>query len=102
MLEIIKSDEPTVLVSLPENDIDLAEAAVAAGAQVLKVHINANHQASGTAFGPLEEERDTIEGICDLGVPVGIVPGQDLETIYDALPLLDELPIDFVNAHSHQ
>ena len=101
MLETLKSDESTIFVSLPKNDTDLAEAAVAAGAQGLKVHINVNHRASGTTFGTLEEERATIEEICDFDVPIGIVPGQNLETIRGALPLLDEFPIDFVDAYAH-
>lgn len=101
MLETLESDEPTVFVSLPKNDTDLAEAAVAAGAQGLKVHINVNHRASGTTFGTLEEERATIENICDFDVPIGIVPGQNLEIIRGALPLLNELPIDFVDAYAH-
>lgn len=101
MLETLESDKLTVFVSLPRNDTNLAEAAVAAGAQGLKVHINVDHRASRTEFGTLEEERSTIEDICDFDVPVGIVPGQNLETIHNALPLLDELPIDFVDAYAH-
>ena len=43
--------ELPVLVSLGRHDIDLAKAAVDAGAFGLKFHLNAYHRASGTTFG---------------------------------------------------
>lgn len=64
-----------ILVSLPRNDVDLAKAAVDAGAQGLKVHINVTHRASGTRFGSLSEERACLEAILSLGLPTGVVPG---------------------------
>jgi hypothetical protein len=68
-------ERPRLLVSLPRNDLTLAEAAVAAGAEGLKVHVNVHHHASGTHFGSWAEERETIERVVRLGVPVGLVPG---------------------------
>ena len=69
----------TLLVSLPGNDIELARAALGAGAQGLKVHINVEHFASGTRFGPLREERPKLAQITELarefGANVGVVPG---------------------------
>lgn len=69
----------TLLVSLPKNDIELARAALGAGAQGLKVHINVEHFASGTKFGSFDEEWKTISNIVHLaaesGASVGIVPG---------------------------
>ncbi len=69
----------TLLVSLPKNDLELARVALGSGAQGLKVHINVEHFASGTRFGSLSEERETLEKIADLarenGASVGIVPG---------------------------
>lgn len=101
MLESFRADEPTVYVSIPDNDVELAEAAVDAGAHGLKVHINVDHRASGTSFGSLEEERPTIEEICELDVPVGIVPGADTGTLLEVLPTLAEVPVDFVDAYAH-
>ena len=69
----------TLLVSLPRNDVALAEAALRGGAQGLKVHINVAHFASGTRFGSLAEERDNLRAIIKLAAAahasVGIVPG---------------------------
>ena len=42
-----------LFVSLPANDIKLAETALASGADGLKVHINVGHRASGNRFGTL-------------------------------------------------
>ncbi len=39
-----------VLVSLGRHDLDLAKAAVDAGAFALKFHLNAYHRASGTTW----------------------------------------------------
>ena len=73
------NQEFTLLVSLPRNDVELAQAALRGGAQGLKVHINVAHFASGTRFGSLEEERDNLSAILDLSheanASVGIVPG---------------------------
>ena len=49
---------PMVLIaSLPRNDPQLAQAALDNGADVIKLHINLRHHASGTHFGALEEEQ---------------------------------------------
>lgn len=63
-----------LVVSLPRNDIELARAAVDAGADVLKVHTNITH-ASGHEFGSLSENFAVFKEILALGLPVGIVPG---------------------------
>jgi len=97
----LESDTPRVVVSLPENDIEHARAAIDGGADALKVHLNAVHRATDVEFGSLEVERETIEEIIDLDVPVGIVPGQSVETIRTLLPELEGLGVDFIDAFAH-
>lgn len=78
LLDVKANMRPMVLIaSLPKNDPALAEAALAGGADVVKIHINLHHHASGTQFGTLEQERPTIEKIIQLAGdrPVGIMPG---------------------------
>lgn len=79
LLQKLQTDDFTLLVSLPANDIELARAAFRGGAQGLKVHCNVAHYASGTRFGSWEDERDSISQICKLAreqnAHVGIVPG---------------------------
>lgn len=91
---------PKLLVSLPANDVELAKAAVAGGAQGLKVHINITHAAAGVHFGSLAEEAATIEQIVSLGLPVGIVPGDGSRMIEPKeLPRLAELGLDFCDIY---
>lgn len=97
----LESQRPTVIVSLPANDIKYAKAAIEAGADAVKVHLNATHRATGVEFGTLEEERKQIEAIADLDVPVGIVPGQNVGTIRMLLPELETLGINFIDAFAH-
>lgn len=97
----LDSPDPSVVVSLPDNDLQYAEAAVSAGADAVKVHLNAEHRASGMTFGTLEDERDTIAQIVNLGIPVGIVPGQNVKTIRNLLPELADLGVSFVDAFAH-
>lgn len=55
-----------ILVSLPKNSIELAQAVLAAGADGVKVHLNAFHRASGSKFGSFEEERPFLEELSSL------------------------------------
>jgi hypothetical protein len=77
LIEAMKKNILTLIVSLPENSAELAKAAIDAGADAVKVHINIKHQAAGTEFRSLSEERVALQDILDLAdVPVGIVPGE--------------------------
>lgn len=90
-----------LLVSLPRNDLELARAALEAGAEGLKVHIGLQHYASGLVTGSLEEEADRIAAIVDLGLPVGIVPGagEGLATRAEMLRLA-QLGLDFFDLYA--
>jgi hypothetical protein len=66
-----------LIVSLPRNDAAVARAAAAAGADLLKVHVNVRHRASGTRFGSLDEEADALDAVLAVGLPTGLVPGED-------------------------
>jgi thiazole synthase ThiGH ThiG subunit len=86
----LPESRPAVLVSLPRNDIGLARAARRGGADGLKVHVNVEHRASGTAFGAIAAEREALLDILDDGLPVGLVVGAgrvDPEEIAKAVPM---------------
>jgi hypothetical protein len=51
LYDLMKAGSFPLVVSLPRNDLDLANAAVAGGAQGIKVHLNGYHRASGVVFG---------------------------------------------------
>ena len=77
-----------LIVSLPRNERELARAAIDGGADLLKVHVNVHHHASGTTFGTLAAERLGLEAILDLGTPTGLVPGEEEMVGQDEVPQL--------------
>ncbi len=78
LLSVRRKERSLALIaSLPRNDPDLAQAALAGGADVVKVHIHLQHRASQTVIGSLDEEQPALQRILQLcaGRPTGIVPG---------------------------
>ena len=73
-LSILNQKRPALIASLPGNRLDLAKAAVECGADVVKVHMNVQHRASGLHFGTFEEEKETLQEILSVAKgPCGIV-----------------------------
>jgi hypothetical protein len=99
-----RKEHPIALIaSLPCNDPALAKAALEGGADVVKVHINVQHRASGTLIGSLDEEKPALDAILNLwqGKPVGIVPGGP-ETMQRAdLPRLVAMGFSFLSFYLH-
>ncbi len=97
------SNGPTLIMSLPANDPALARAARDGGADVLKIHIRVHHDASGTHFGTLAEEREQIQQIIDLFPgPVGIVAGADNPATPEEMAELQRMGIDFFDLYLSQ
>ena len=104
LLNTLKTNDFTLLVSLPRNDVRLAEAALRGGAQGLKVHLNVEHFASGTRFGTLAEERESLARMVEVAqaarVPVGVVAGAGgAFTSEDEFAQLAAMGIDFFDAY---
>ncbi len=80
--DILQVNDFSIIVSLPENYMEYAVAAVEAGAKILKVHINAYHNATKQKFGSYQEEKWFLKTLAayakDHDLFIGIVPG-DLE-----------------------
>jgi len=86
----------SLMVSLPQNDPKLAQAAVEAGASSLKVHINCHHYASGTTFASWTQERPAIlEVLSAVDVPVGIVTGENTQPGPEDLEDIQSQRFDF-------
>lgn len=96
------AEAPRLIVSLPANSYDLARAAADGGADALKIHLNVLHEASGTRFGGLAEERPALEQILSLGLPTGIVPGAG-EQMVSAQDMRDlaKMGVDFFDLYAH-
>lgn len=88
-----------VYVSLPKNDLELARAAVSAGAHGIKVHLNAFHRASGTTFGGFEQERPFLEELAELPVRKFIMIGQETLPSPDEIRKLGELGFEGFNLY---
>jgi hypothetical protein len=100
----LMADQKFVLVvSLPANDLALAEAALDGGAHAVKVHCNVWHRASGHTFGTFSENKDFLKELVRLcgDVPVGLVPGTSEAFITESeLRELEEMGLDFISAYS--
>lgn len=100
----LKDNKFTLVVSLPKNDLGFARAAIEAGADAIKVHINAFHFASNQKYGSFDEEKPFLEEVAKLAKEtntiLGIVPG-DGENFanQDDFDKLHELGFDFISTY---
>jgi hypothetical protein len=96
LAEIFEKKRMVLIASLPRNDVRLAKAAAAGGADALKIHINVEHAASGTRFGSFSEEQKHIESIlAAVEIPVGIMPGSACAASIGEMRELASMGIDF-------
>ncbi|MDR7450759.1 MAG: hypothetical protein QN141_02435 [Armatimonadota bacterium] len=95
---MIPDRRPLLIVSLPRNDPALAAAARQGGADVLKVHVNVRHLASGTVFGTLAQERPRLEQILAFGLPTGLVPGEERMLAPEEMPEIRRMGFAFLDA----
>lgn len=93
---------PRLIFSPPRNDPELVRAALAGGAEAIKVHVHARHQAAGTGFGDVHMEGSAIERIRGLAdVPMGVVVGDASSMVTPAeLKQLARMGIDFIDAYT--
>ncbi|MDR1575010.1 MAG: hypothetical protein LBS37_03305 [Treponema sp.] len=101
--KLLGENKFTLVVSLPENSIDLAKAAIRGGAQAIKAHVNVWHRASGHTFGAFAENRDFLKELVQTAgeVPVGLVPGAaDAFVTADERDEMETLGIDFFSSYA--
>ncbi|MBR0463984.1 MAG: hypothetical protein IJJ23_06320 [Clostridia bacterium] len=101
-LKLLKSPKLTLIMSLPRNDAELCAAAFDAGADVVKVHLNVHHHASGTHFGRLADELPAIsEMLAHKKGPMGLVPGGSLKDAAQDLDEAAKMPFSFFSVYAH-
>lgn len=101
-IDTLESNKMTLIVSLPKNTVEFAEAAVKGGANALKVHANVHHQASGNDFGSIYEQKEVFEEIIsNFNVPVGLVPGAEKCASREEIKLAEELKFSFLSMFAH-
>jgi len=91
-----------LIVSLPDNELSLARAAVAGGTDAVKVHMNAVHRASGASFGAFAQEKERVlKLIGEAETQVGLMPGQQaLPTLAELNELIDA-GLAFIDIYAH-
>lgn len=100
-LTMLKDKKPTLITSLPGNRPDLAKIAVECGADVIKVHMNVQHRASGLHFGTFEEEKAALEEIFRIADrPCGIVAGNTVEDVERDYMKAFDLGYSFVSLYA--
>lgn len=95
----IAAGEMPVVISLAHHDLDLAKAALDAGALALKVHLNAWHRAAGHRFGTFAEERPFLEALSQLGCPLLVMAGQETVPTADEMEALADLGFESFNLY---
>lgn len=101
---LIERNKFSLVVSLPSNDLRLAQAALEGGAQAIKVHANVWHRASGHTFGSYAENKAFLKELIQLcgKVPVGLVPGGE-EAFVSAAERdeLEAMGLSFFSSYLH-
>ncbi|MEH7111679.1 hypothetical protein V7124_04755 [Neobacillus niacini] len=102
-VQMLKENKMTLIVSLPENRVELAKAAIDAGVDVVKLHVNVEHRASGNHFTSVETYFDIFRRIREeFSGPLGIVPGGAFEDIKQGeLENLIGLGFNFYSIYAH-
>jgi hypothetical protein len=101
--KILQADGFTLVVSLPENSIPLAKAAIRGGARALKVHVNVWHRASGHTFGTFDENKQFLRELVEAAgdIPIGLVPGADEAFVsVEERDEMEALGIDFFSSYA--
>ncbi len=99
----LNENKMTLIVSLPENRFDLAKAAIQAGVDAIKLHVNVNHRASGNVFEAVASYVEVFRRIRDeFSGPLGIVPGGSFEDIRQSeMEQLLDLGFNFYSIYAH-
>lgn len=103
LTHVLETKKLTLIVSLPENRLDLARAAINAGVDGIKLHVNVQHRASGTNFASVQAYEEVFRHIREeFSGPLGIVPGGSFEDIKQSeIDQLIQLGFNFYSIYAH-
>ena len=100
--KLFEKRRPVLIMSLPANDPALCRAAFEEGADVVKVHINVEHRASGTHFGRLAQEGQALrQMLSEAKGPMGLVPGASMEAVRMDIQEASEMGFAFFSTYIH-
>lgn len=103
LMQHLEEKKMALIVSLPENNLELAKAALSEGADAVKMHVNVEHRASGNHFHSTEAYREVFQQIrAEYSGPLGIVPGGSFNSIKKSeMDLLTQIGFDYFSIYSH-
>lgn len=101
--KLLEEKKMTLIVSLPENNLELAKAALSEGADAVKMHVNVDHRASGNKFLSTEAYMEEFHQIrAEYSGPLGIVPGGSFKDIQQSeMDLLTQLGFDYFSIYAN-
>lgn len=98
----LSENKMTLIMSMPVNDTDVMRAALDAGADVVKVHVNLLHHASGNSFGSLRDNEKVLHEMLQMtDAPMGVVLGADAETVRGEMEALRDFDFSFLSLYGH-
>lgn len=101
--KMLQQNPFSLVASLSANDLDLAKAALDAGADAVKVHMNVHHVASNSQFGSFEDNREFLTKLLEMAGerPVGaVLGGGDAYITQEEKLELEEMGLDFVSCYA--
>ena len=102
LTEVLNANKMTLIMSMPVNDLEVMQASLRAGADVIKMHVNLLHRASGNSFGSLRENAEVFKKMfAATDVPMGIVLGADVDTVRAELGNLGDYDFSFLSLYGH-
>jgi hypothetical protein len=91
LIDLIKNNMLTLIVALPENNLEMAEAAFAAGADALQLTLNTREH------NTLEQEREVFNNIIKIvDAPVGLYIGNDKDLHESELKEIEKMGFDYL------
>ncbi|WP_062051127.1 hypothetical protein [Bacillus sp. JCM 19034] len=103
LVNLLNSQKMNLIVSLPANSMDHVKAAAEGGADVIKVHMNVEHRASGNSFGSFDDNEGFFQEMNGYFSGItGVVPGDSLDKVKQPdIVSLKKIGFDFVSIYSH-
>lgn len=90
--DLLNSKSKLLVVSLPDNNIEYARAAIESGADAIKFHINVKHRVTGKIHATWPQIKDLVKKTgAELECCMGIVPGAEV--------MASEAEIEEMEAH---
>jgi len=92
LINLLNKNKMTLMAALPQNNLELAEAAVAGGADALQLQINVNE------LEDLEQEKEKLELILSKSkMPVGILLGNQKMVEEEEMREISKMGFDYLN-----